>query len=47
LLERFESELIMRALRKADSNKAQAARLLGINRAKLLRRIEQLGIRNW
>ena len=47
LLEKIESELIRRALRQADSNKAQAARLLGINRPKLLRRIEQLDIRDW
>lgn len=47
LLAEVETEMIRRALRKADSNKAQAARLLGLSRAKLLRRIEQLGIDQW
>lgn len=39
-----ESELIVRALRQAKGNRAQAARSLGISRGRLLRRIEQLGI---
>lgn len=39
-----ERELIERALRKARGNKAKAARLLGIQRARLLRRIAQLEI---
>ena len=47
-LDRFladiESELMMRALRQAKGNKAQAARLLGISRARLLRRMEQLNV---
>jgi DNA-binding NtrC family response regulator len=47
ILRTMEIEMIVRALRKANSNKAQAARLLGIQRNKLLRRIEQLEITNW
>lgn len=41
-LERVEAELIRRALRRAKNNRARAARLLGISRPRLLRRIEQL-----
>jgi len=40
-----ERELILRALRQADDNKAQAARLLEIPRARLLRRLSHLGIK--
>jgi transcriptional regulator with PAS, ATPase and Fis domain len=40
----IERELIQRALQQARNNKAQAARLLGINRARLLRRISQLDL---
>lgn len=39
-----ERELIERAMRRAKGNKAQAARLLGVSRARLLRRLEQLGL---
>ncbi|MCA9212419.1 MAG: sigma 54-interacting transcriptional regulator [Planctomycetales bacterium] len=39
-----ETELILRALQESKGNKTQAASLLGINRARLLRRIEQLKI---
>jgi DNA-binding NtrC family response regulator len=39
-----ERELIERAMRRAKNNKAQAARLLGISRARMLRRLEQLGL---
>lgn len=39
-----ETELILRALGNAKGNRSQAARSLGISRAKLLRRISQLGI---
>ncbi len=39
-----ERELIHRALSRASGNKAKAARLLGIQRARLLRRLTQLGI---
>jgi DNA-binding NtrC family response regulator len=40
----IEGELIRRALQQARGNKAQAARLLGIHRARLLRRMAQLGL---
>jgi transcriptional regulator with PAS, ATPase and Fis domain len=35
-----EAELLQRALRQSKGNKAQAARLLGISRARLIRRVE-------
>ncbi len=38
-MESVERELITRAMRQAGGNKAQAARLLGIHRARLLRRL--------
>lgn len=38
---RIEKELVQRAMKAADGNKAQAARWLGISRARLLRRLEQ------
>jgi DNA-binding NtrC family response regulator len=38
----IERELIQRAMNRAKGNKAQAARLLGIHRARLLRRLSQL-----
>jgi DNA-binding NtrC family response regulator len=41
---KIETELVLRALNQSKGNKSQAAELLGINRARLLRRIEQLGI---
>ena len=40
----YEIELIKRALRQCKQNKSQAADLLQINRAKLYRRMEALGI---
>jgi hypothetical protein len=43
-LESIERELILRAIGHAKGNKAQAARLLGLSRAKLLRRIEHLSL---
>ncbi len=43
-LREVERELVQRAVSQARGNKAQAARLLGIPRARLLRRIEHLGI---
>lgn len=47
-LEKFlaqaETELIQRALQKAKGNKTQAARLLGLNRPRLYRRMVQLGL---
>jgi len=39
-----ERELLQRAMKQAKGNKAHAARLLGISRPRLLRRISQLGI---
>jgi DNA-binding NtrC family response regulator len=39
-----EKELMERAMRQAKGNKAHAARLLGVSRARLLRRLEQLGL---
>jgi transcriptional regulator with PAS, ATPase and Fis domain len=44
VLEGFEKTIISRALELSPRNRAQAARLLGISRPRLLRRIEQLGI---
>lgn len=38
-LEEIEQELLLRALQQAKGNKAHAARLLGIDRARLLRRL--------
>ncbi|MBI2480149.1 MAG: hypothetical protein HYV60_16415, partial [Planctomycetia bacterium] len=39
-----ERELLQRALRAAKGNKAEAARLLGISRARVIRRASQLGL---
>ncbi|MDA1051915.1 MAG: sigma 54-interacting transcriptional regulator [Planctomycetota bacterium] len=39
-----EKELLGRALRSAKGNKAEAARLLGISRARVIRRAAQLGL---
>lgn len=46
LLLEVEREVIARALRKAKGNRAKAARLLGISRPRLLRRLEQLDLSN-
>jgi DNA-binding NtrC family response regulator len=43
-LEEVEKELIQRALRQAKGNKAKAARMLGVSRPRLLRRVDMLGI---
>jgi transcriptional regulator of acetoin/glycerol metabolism len=40
----IERELLLRAMAQAKGNKTQAAKLLGLSRAKLLRRIEHLGL---
>ena len=40
----IERELVERALAAADGNKAQAARLLGMTRPRLYRRLVQLGL---
>lgn len=42
-LTEIERELIARALQRAKGNKAKAARMLGVTRTRLHRRIEQLG----
>jgi DNA-binding NtrC family response regulator len=43
-LERVERELIRRALARAKGNKTKAARLLGLTRPRLYRRMVQLGL---
>ncbi len=43
-LKRVERELVVRALARAKGNKAGAARLLGMTRPRLYRRLEQLGL---
>ncbi len=43
-LARVERELIERAMRQAKGNKARAARLLGMTRPRLYRRLVQLGL---
>jgi len=43
-LGRVERELVRRALDRAKGNKARAARLLGMTRPRLYRRLEQLGL---
>jgi DNA-binding NtrC family response regulator len=43
-LAEIEKELMQRALRRCKGNKTRAARLLGINRARLLRRLDHFGI---
>jgi len=43
-LNRIEIELIERAMKRAKGNKARAARLLGLTRPRLYRRLRQLGL---
>ena len=43
-LQSVELELITRAIKAAQGNKAKAARLLGMTRPRLYRRLEQLGL---
>jgi DNA-binding NtrC family response regulator len=43
-LEQFEDEIIREALRRANGNKSQAARLLGLSRNALRYRLAKLGV---
>jgi DNA-binding NtrC family response regulator len=43
-LEQYEQELIREAMRRADNNKSQAARMLGLTRNALRYRLGQMGI---
>ena len=43
-LARVEKELITRAMRRAKGNKSKAAKLLGLTRPRLYRRLVQLGM---
>ena len=43
-LEQFEQEMIREAMRRADNNKSQAARLLGLTRNALRYRLSQMGL---
>jgi DNA-binding NtrC family response regulator len=43
-LERWEDEIILEALRRANGNKSQAARLLGLSRNALRYRLSKIGI---
>jgi DNA-binding NtrC family response regulator len=43
-LDRVERELIARAMRRAKGNKSRAAKLLGLTRPRLYRRLVQLGL---
>ena len=43
-LEQYEDELIREALRRAASNKSQAARLLGLSRNALRYRLSRMGV---
>ena len=44
VLQRVERDQLARAMRRARGNKAEAARLLGLTRPRLYRRLEQLGM---
>jgi DNA-binding NtrC family response regulator len=43
-LDQYEQDLIKEALRRADGNKSQAARLLGLTRNALRYRLTQMGM---
>ena len=43
-LEKYEQELIREAMKRSDSNKSQAARLLGLTRNALRYRLSQMGL---
>jgi two-component system nitrogen regulation response regulator GlnG len=45
ILPSIEREMILNALRETKGNQVQAAKLLGITRATLRKRIEKFGIR--
>ncbi len=45
-LEKIELELVARALRMAKGNKTKASKLLGVSRAKLLRRIQHFDLQH-
>jgi DNA-binding NtrC family response regulator len=45
-LDQYEQEIIREALRRANGNKSQAARLLGITRNALRYRLSQMGLDN-
>jgi DNA-binding NtrC family response regulator len=45
LLAEVEKELLERALRQSKGNKTKAARLLGVTRARVIRRLEHFGIK--
>ena len=43
-LEQFEDDLITEALRRANGNKSQAARMLGLSRNALRYRLSKIGV---
>jgi DNA-binding NtrC family response regulator len=43
-LDQYEQEIIREALRRADGNKSQAARILGLTRNALRYRLTQMGL---
>ena len=43
-LDQYEQEIIREALRRADGNKSQAARMLGLTRNALRYRLTQMGL---
>jgi DNA-binding NtrC family response regulator len=43
-LEQWEDEIIREALRRADGNKSQAARMLGLSRNALRYRLSKIGV---
>jgi len=43
-LEQWEDEMVQEALRRANGNKSQAARLLGLSRNALRYRLSKIGI---
>jgi two-component system nitrogen regulation response regulator GlnG len=45
ILPAVERELVIQALRETSGNQVQAAKLLGITRATLRKRVEKFGIR--